>query len=223
MTKNQSLLDIGAGNGDYLLLILSYLGNPQGLNYLLLEPSIDLANILHRRTSEFPQSSRIEVINKTWEDFMSDKKFDYIVASHLYHIQPSTYEETFAKMVLSLADNGKLIFILRDIDDVHEFKKTFKPILFNKDFTPKILDETIPVFKKLAQVHKLTLIRHQSVSYLDIPINKNMRDTQSIIEFFLNMHWEDIPANIQIAALEFIRQKKCRFKQIDGILEVIRQ
>lgn len=223
LSANQSLLDIGAGNGDYLLLILNYSDNPQGLNYLLLEPNTDLANILHTRTAEFPQASRIEVINKTWEDFMPDKKFDYILASHLYHIQPSTYEETFLKMVTCLSDGSKLIFILRDVDDVHEFKKTFKPILFDRGFTPKILDETIPIFEELARIHKLKLLRHQSISNLDIPINTNMEDTRSIVEFFLNMHWEDIPANIQNDALEFIRQKNGRFKQIDGILEVSKQ
>jgi len=217
---NKKLLDIGAGNADYLLLILKNLGNPCGLHYYLLEPSPDLVQILHTRYNDFPHDSHIKIINKTWEDYAPEIKFDYVLASHLYHIPLNDYEQSFSKMVIALAENGKLIFILRNVDDVHEFKKTFKPMLLNKGFTPKILDQAMPVFEKIAREQNLCVHRYESQSYLNIPFEENVADTKSIVEFFLNMDWNDIPAHIQTESLEFIKRKKGIFRQVDGIIVV---
>jgi len=218
--KNQKLLDIGAGNADYLLLILKHLGNPKGLQYYLLEPSKDLINILKNRGSDFPNNSKLEIINSTWEEYNPTQRFDYILASHLYHISKEDYQRDFIKMTSSLIKGGKLIFILRDADDVYEFKKTFGPLLFNEDYVPKILDETLPIFVRIAKKNNLSIKRHKAIACLNIPIDKSEQDTKRIIEFFLSKQWKDIPKEIQLDALDFIKKKEGKFEQIDGILEI---
>jgi len=50
-----------------------------------------------------------------------------------------------------------------------------------------------------------------------------MEDTKSIIEFYLNKHWEEIPENIRKQALDFIKERKGIFEQVDGLAVIKRK
>jgi hypothetical protein len=66
----------------------------------------------------------------------------------------------------------------------------------------------------------LNVEKRLASSELHIPIETSPEDTVSIIEFYLNKEWCDIPPRIQESCLEFIRKKNCKFKQVDGIAVV---
>ena len=221
--ERAKLLDIGTGNGEYLRITLDKAKLSSEIDFVLLEPSKDLITELSKEVKKFSSRNRnsISIVKNTWEDYRTDEKFDVILASHLYHIPREEYYLQLKKMIDYLEKGGVLIFVLRNIDDPYRFKMKFKPLLFGKKFQAKILDEAIEVFKEISDkyVH-LEIDKFESVSELRLPYKNNMKDTISIIEFYLNKYWGDIPSAIQKDVLKFIENRKGVFKQIDGLAVV---
>ena len=221
--KEVDILDIGSGNGEYLRLALGKAKFQMGLNLVLLEPSNDLVREIKKSVNLFPETSSIKIVNRRWEDYVSKDRFDVIIASHLYHIPRERYYAQFSKMVSYLKKDGVLIFVLRSIDDPHHFKTKFKPVLFGEKFKAKTLDEAIKIFKEISNKDARLIIKeYDSLSKLKIPYKSNMEDAISIIEFYLNKHWEDIPKKIQNEVTDFIKEKHGVFKQVDGLAVIKR-
>lgn len=216
--SNTHFLDIGTGNGEYLKLALEK-ANLKGLiEFVLLEPSEDLVLGLEKNIKGFPKNFTAKVVIDTWENYVSSDRFDVILASHLYHIPSSEYLKQFSKMIRYLKNGGVLVFVLRQVDDPYHFKMEFKPLLFGENFKAKTLDEALITFNKISDtVTPLDIKKYKSLSRLTIPYEGNIDDTQSIIEFYLNKHWEEIPQNIQSEVLAFIKERKGIFDQVDGI------
>jgi SAM-dependent methyltransferase len=211
-------LDIGTGNGEYLKLALEKANLKESIAFVLLEPSEDLVLGLKKNIKDFPKNLTTKIVVDTWEDYECGDQFDVILASHLYHIPSNEYLKQFSKMIKYLKSGGVLIFVLRQIDDPYHFKMKFKPLLFGKDFKAKTLDEALTIFNKISDtVIPFNIKKYKSLSRLTIPYEENMEDTKSIIEFYLNKHWEEIPQDVQVAALDFIKERKGIFKQIDGL------
>ncbi len=120
---NQSkLLDVGSGDGSYLLKSLPKENN---FTITLLEPAKDLFNKLEKNIQGH---NNCKAINKTFEDFYIENKnkFDIILASHLYHFPEDEYSIFLSQLISLLEDTGTLIWIERGVDEVTDFKTRFK-------------------------------------------------------------------------------------------------
>jgi len=211
------VLDIGTGNGEYLDIALSKVDEEKlhNVNLTLLEPSGDLASRIEQRFAKRLTQSSLEVVISELQDFKRDDTFDVILMSHLfYHLPRKTWTEHLTKALTMLKDKGILIIVLREKDDAYDFKMAFKPLLFDASFKALTIDDVLEALPK-----KLTLQveKKSSLSKLRIPFKTNLEDTVSIIEFYLNKEWGDIPSEIQQSSLGFIKQKGGVFNQVDGI------
>ncbi len=216
-----SILDIGTGNGEYLGLMLDKVKNSEGCHLILVEPSSDLAMQLEGRFSTILPEHNIKIVCSDLDNFSSNEKFDIVLASHIfYHIPRPIWSEQLSKMLSFLTPDGLLIIVLREKDDAYAFKMTFKPQLFSKDFKAFTIDD---VLDALPSADTLQVTKHPAVSELKIPIAKKLEDTISIVEFYLNKEWQNIPKTIREDALSFIRSKNGTFRQIDGIAVIKRR
>lgn len=222
LEKNTSIIDIGTGNGEYLDLALSRIDPEQASNVklTLVEPSNDLAAQLRSRFAKRAPLSNLKVINTSLQDFDSDESFDVVLMSHLfYHLPRISWTAELSKALSLLKENGILIIVLREKDDAYDFKMAFKPLLFDASFKALTIDD---VLQMLPKKRALRVEKQLAPSELHIPIDISPEDTVSIIEFYLNKEWRDIPSHIQEASLEFIKEKNSVFKQLDGIAVVER-
>lgn len=219
--KKINFLDIGTGTGEYLEMTLRKSKLSNEIDFVLLEPSGDLVKELKNKVSNLQNKSRLKIIKKTWESYQSDQKFDLILASHLYHIKRENYHEQLVKMVNYLSNDGVLLFVLRNVDDLYDFKMRFKPKLFGKEYKAQTLDQVVKVFRNISKNdNRLTINRYESVSHLWLPFKKNMPDTIALIEFCLNKYWDDIPEILQAEILAYVKKKRGVFRQVDGIAVV---
>lgn len=210
-----SILDIGAGNGEFLALTLAKTKNLTSLRVTLLEPSRDLVKQLKDHFNRILPRDSVKIIRTTLDDFSNDEKFDVILASHLfYHIPRDTWVKQLNKMLSFLKPDGRLIIILREKDDAYRFKMAFKPLILDKNFKALVIDDVLTV---LPEVSKLRVSRYSIASELRVPIDKNVEDAISIIEFYLNEHWQNITERIQKDIFNFIKARNSIFKQLDGI------
>ena len=160
----------------------------------------------------------LTIVNSDLQHFESDERFDVILLSHLfYHIPRAIWQAQLARALSLLKPTGVLIIVLREKDDAYAFKMAFKPQLFDESFTALTVDDVLAAMPGDVQV---TITRHTAASELKIPLEENMNDTTSIIEFYLNKQWEDMPEAIQQGALGFIHDKNGIFKQLDGIAAI---
>lgn len=213
--NGSSILDIGTGNGEYLSLALTKVKDFSDIRLTLIEPSVDLVKQLHPRFDRFMPRISTNVVCVGLDDFSSDEKFDVVLASHLfYHIPRDTWPQQLEQTLSFLKPNGRLIIVLREEDDAYAFKMAFKPLIFSKDFKALVIGD---VLAALPATNTFDIARYSVASTLKIPIDKNIDDTISIIEFYLNEHWKNIPKPIQTDALNFIKAKDGTFKQRDGI------
>ncbi|HTE57322.1 MAG TPA: class I SAM-dependent methyltransferase [Verrucomicrobiae bacterium] len=213
--SESNILDLGAGNGEYLSLALSRMENVEDIRLTLVEPSTDLVRQLKGRFDVILPGANVTIAPSDLDNFSSNEKFDAIIAAHLfYHIPRSSWPQQLEKMLSLLKPQGRLIIVLRDKDDAYMFKMKFKPLLSDKSFSAMTIDDVVSA---LPNINKLRITRHVSESELKIPIDSNPEDTESIVEFYLNKQWPDIPVVIQQAALGFIRSKHGLIQQLDCI------
>lgn len=220
---SSKVLDIGAGNGEYLKLSLSKT-DPKTVSEIaltLVEPSDDLATQLPYRFADLLPAHRLKVINSDLQTIKIDDTFDVILMSHLfYHIPRASWTQELSKALSMLKKEGVLILVLREKDDAYNFKMKFKPRLFDASFKALVIDD---VLEALPENKNLHIERLSSPSELHFPTKSNMDDTISIIEFYLNKEWADIPSRIRQASLDFIKERSNVFKQVDGIALVSKQ
>lgn len=214
-----TLLDIGAGNGEYLRLSLRWVKRLDGVEFTLLEPSDNLIKRLRLSAKRFPVWSSVKIVHSTFEGFASDRQFDVILASHLPFARDKL-PMVYRKMLELLKLDGHLIVVLRRKDDIHEFRTTFKSKLMGMDYTSLTIDDAVEVFNKLAENIPLRLSMFSSNSELHLPIADKMQDVISIIEFFLNKKWEEFPKSICVEVMNYIAQKGGVLHQIDGFAVV---
>jgi len=215
------LLDVGAGNGEYLGLALSQLDGANDIGLTLVEPSGDLANQLEARFKGLASTGDVNAIQSSLEDFATEDSFDVILMSHLfYHLAKSSWTEQLAKMLSYLKPEGTLLVVLREKDDAYDFKMAFKPLLFDASFKALTIDDVLDALPRDTDI-KVT--KHSVASELKVPFEQNMDDTIAIIEFYLNKQWQDMPAAIQQETLEFIRDRKGVFGQLDCIAAIERR
>lgn len=222
LSQGINILDVGTGNGEYLELVLSKVDTKISDNtrLTLVEPSGDLVVQLKNRFTKHFASDRLNIFHSSLQEFTSEDSFDVILMSHLfYHLPRTSWTTELTKALSLLKEDGVLIIVLREKDDAYDFKMTFKPLLFDASFKALTIDDVLEILppEQTGDIEKF----HASAE-LHIPIATNHEDTISIIEFYLNKEWPDIPPHIQEASLEFIRKKGGVFRQRDGIAVVKR-
>lgn len=215
LKDNSAILDIGTGNGEYLGLALDRADLPKDVKLTLVEPSEDLAASLKGRFEKrFPKDD-LKIAVTDLQSFDSDQKFDVILMSHLfYHIPRATWTDELRKALSFLKPEGILIVVLREKDDAYDFKMAFKPKLFDASFKALTIDDVLEALPKDLTLHIAKVLAD---SELKIPLDDKREDALSIIEFYLNKEWDEIPEEIQQASIEFIEAKNNTFRQLDGI------
>ncbi len=217
VAENTQVLDIGSGTGEYVRFALEEAGISIPFNLTLLEPSPDLLPALRGNASMLSENINHKIVTDTWEDYKNGVGADIILASHLYHIPREKYEESFGKMVSTLKTGGSLVYVLRQVDDSYHFKTKFKPMIHNRNFVAKTLDQALETFQQISAKTPLEINTHQSVSQLNIPYEVNREDTEAIVEFYLQKPWKEITPIIQKQIQDYIRDKKGVFNQVDGL------
>lgn len=214
MVKGTHMLDVGAGNGEYLHRALAKVKGLQDVMLTLIEPSDSYVDQLHTRFRDIP-AIKVRIIRSTFEKFDSKRKLDIVLMSHV--LSRLEWNQQLAKALSLLKPGGVLIVVLRGKDDVYTFKMQFKPLLFGKTYKALIIDD---VLERLSNNAAFGVSRYPVRSVLNIPYSKNVEDTRKIIEFYLNERWLNIPISIQQGALRYIANKKGRLNQLDCIAVV---
>lgn len=208
------LLDIGAGNGEHLDLILSTMAVPKNLTITAVEPSADMTQQLRPRLKKHIPARNLHLLAIDLEHLTTEETFDIILISHLfYHVPPPRRPALLIKIMGMLKPGGKLIIVVREKDDTYDFKMTFKPLLFGSAFQSLLLKHILGV---LPHAENLRITRYTVPSQLTIPL-ENRRDTIAIIEFFLSKNWEEMPLSIQRSALAYVEKRSGVFNQLEGI------
>lgn len=211
---NSSLLDIGCGDGSYLLSALKNNKNKTKIDFL--EPSKKLYDKLIKNIEG---SQNCKSYNYDFETFINNnyKKYDHILASHLYHFPIEQYESFINQILSILKSKGTFIWIERGMDDITEFKREYKTLLlpekYPKNWIPRDYNRALEILKLQKGVTKLEF----SESTLSFPLS-NFSETIKIIEFYLNIDWSTITADNQKEILNYIKRKKGIFKQQEGII-----
>ena len=109
-TPNLNILDLGYGDGVYFEE-LNKLGN-----VVLVEGSKKLSDKAQNLIKE--KNLKAEVINKYFEEFKPNKRFSYVIASHvLEHVENPN--ELLLQIKGWLEPNGKLIIIVPNAESIH--------------------------------------------------------------------------------------------------------
>lgn len=223
LRENVDFLDLGSGNGEFLLRSLQHSRFRKPVRFILLEPSKDLLIRLKATIKKFPKNSKIKIISQRWEDYDSEKKFDIVLVSHsTYGWHRKNWEKLFTKMVDCLRPGGSLVFITRLKDDAYAFKQLFRPFFFGKTFKAVELGECLRVFAGIFAKKRMAFRPriYKSHSTLQLPIKKNFEDAVSLIEFYLVKSWSEMPKEVQEKILKFLRSKRYILRQVDGIAVV---
>jgi 16S rRNA G966 N2-methylase RsmD len=213
--NNQNkLLDVGSGDGSYLLQSL-----PKDNNFEItfLEPAKDLFKTLK---TNIQQHSNCKAINKTFEDFYAENqnKFNIILASHLYHFPEDEYSILLSQLISLLEDSGTLIWIERGVDEVTDFKTRFKrklrPDRYPENWEPRYYKKALDILKEESDSTEIIF----NESELRFPYEENFDEVIALVEFYLNIDWVSIPTDIQNEILEYIEDKGWVLKEEEGII-----
>jgi len=220
--KKTTILDIGSGDGTYIMSTLKKTEISEESQIVLLEPSKNLIKKLKNklRHSSF-RNLKIKMVNMTLDHFAREKiLFRIIIASHS-PINKERLPQTLLKMLNLLRNGGHLIIVLRKKDETYRFRTKFKSHLLNdRNYKSLVIDDALKILRELKKYKPLKIRVFKSDSKLYLPMDKNRKDTISIIEFFLNEKWGNIPKTIQKEIDIYIKRKKGIFRQTDGFVLV---
>lgn len=215
MNSEIQFLDIGTGDGSHIKQVLQKTMYENRINIELVEPSSDLIQELKRNLKGLPKNINAQIINELFEDFQPNRTYDIVLASHLYHIPDEDKVSQYSKMLDLLKPNGKLILVLKEDDDRQEFRMKFKPLLFSGDFKGLTLTRSLDFVRQIKPMPEIQTFQVEAM--LEIPYKTDVDDTISIIEFFLNKTWEEIPTAVKAEVMEFIESKNGCLREIEGI------
>lgn len=221
LISNSSLLDVGAGNGDYLRLSLEKLTTHVRLDLTMIEPSQSLIKKLEAMTGRFLIDHGVRVLCERFEEVELDQQYDIVLASHL-PFPKEKLSEIYSKMISLLKPTGRLIVVLREKDDAHEFRTRFKPVLEGEGYQSLTLDDALEVLNGLSSGAVFQVSAYSAPSVLTIPLRDNKKDEITLIEFFLNQKWREIPKYVRKDILEYIERKDGIFRLVDGFAIVSR-
>jgi len=210
---NCNLLDIGAGNGEFLSLSLQKGKVKSPVNFCFIEPSKQYVSKL--RQLNLARNSKAVVFNGTWEQYKTSDKFDIILAAHyIYHTPRENWPKAFQKMWRLLNPGGYFIFVVRMKDDAYKFKNKFKPLFLGGKFKAVTLEECLPIIKKITKKSQIRIYNVHSKLYF--PHNQMHRI--KLIEFYLNQNWQEISNPIKNKITNYIAQRQYSLNLVDGVI-----
>jgi SAM-dependent methyltransferase len=218
--RERNILDVGCGNGKYLIETISRIKANRFNHITFLEPSKSLFKSLQQNIKSLDTDINVSTINKTFEEFYenNNNKFDIILASHLYHFPRNEYSQLIEQLTSLIQDDGYLIWVERAPDDIANFKKKFKPLLdpisYPKDWTPRDYKTVWDILNTLDG--ECTVYFTESI--LEFPYKTNLDHTIAIIEFYLNLNWDAIPKEIQGNILDYMDKNRGILKEKEAIL-----
>lgn len=220
--SEKDILDVGCGDGSYLIDTIANTQSDIQPNITFVEPSKALFKKLLNNTSDIQYN--VNCINQKFENFLlnNTKEYDLILASHLYHFSRSEYSSIINDMISLLKPSGTLIWVERAPDDIANFKKKFKTMLIPSQYPtgwkPRDYKYAYEILKKLSESsnHSLQLFKNEST--LKFPSKDNLNDTIAIIEFYLNIEWSSLSETDKEEILNYIREKKGTFTQREAII-----
>lgn len=201
IANNQSILDMGCGNGNFVEFFLS---NNQTIQIVALDNNLDLLNEIKKKFNT------VKLIHSDFDEVkIENQKFDWIffIYSIYYSQKP---KELIEKMYSYLKNNGKLVIIgpgksnAIELDNLNkkitglnpkpeyrirqqrienEFYKLSKEIFGNSNCSLEILNNklTFPSEIEYADYYWSTLLWRDSLERLNNPNEKNLKE-QSLIE-----------------------------------------
>jgi cyclopropane fatty-acyl-phospholipid synthase-like methyltransferase len=217
--RGARILDIGAGNGEHLDLILRQTAGLIDAHFTLLDRSPHMARCLEEKFASKLPENRLSIRCAAFEDFSTNERYDVVLAAHLfYQIPRENWQRQLERMTDLLQSNGKLAVVARKQDDSYYFKVAFKPRLFGDDFLPITIDDILQRLPPNANY----AAQYSAKSELNIPISTRPKDAQAIMSFYLGKPWHEIPSDIQQDALNFVQDRDGIFIQEDGIAVITR-
>ncbi|MFT4311860.1 MAG: methyltransferase domain-containing protein [Candidatus Woesearchaeota archaeon] len=175
-----SLLDIGASDGNLIQKIMKFFNNTYAI-----EKRDD--------STLFLDSLGIDVLENIWEDYKGRKKFDFILASHVFYYFPtSDWKMHLLKMMKLLNKEGILIVITNSIESEYtDFLRTFYHKILGEKF---ILESIFTYADNSNKDFKVTKERISTDIFLE-----NKTHFLSMCEFWLGSskeNWGEIHEEI---------------------------
>jgi SAM-dependent methyltransferase len=214
--RGASLLDVGSGNGRYLGLALNRMKVGHVVDLTLLEPSRDLFQLLREKMKQFPSRFRTTALQSRLERYHPSRQFDVILASHL-PFPKGKLHGIYVTMLSWLKPRGTFIVVLRNRDDVHDFRTRFKSRLEGVRFQSLTINDAVEILSGFRGGERLNISTFHASSTLGIPVITNTQDTETIVEFLLNRKWVTIPVSIRRDVLAYLHEKNGVLHLNDGL------
>jgi 16S rRNA G966 N2-methylase RsmD len=218
--KGKDILDVGASDGSYLIDTLLETKYKELNSITFIEPSNTLYKVLKKKSKKLDEDITINTINKTFEEFYAsnNKKFDIVLASHLYHFPRDEYTNFITQLISLVEKSSCLIWVERAPDDIADFKKKFKtqldPVSYPDSWIPRNYQTVFDILQNMNGICDIFFTE----SALRFPYNSNLNDTIAIIEFYLNLKWEAIPKVVQKEIFDYLRERNGILKEKEAIL-----
>jgi len=215
--EGADIIDIGAGDGSLMRRALEAIPGCPGVNMTCLEPSEDHFGALIDANSAFPYYADTQVIKQKFQEFDTTRKYDFVIMSHVYAFGREEYPKQYRRALALLKDNGLMMLIMREVDDVYDFKIRFRSKLLGRGYKPKIIGEALEAIRDIAnEGMNLSISLARSSGEVRIPM-ENDADMKAIVEFFMERKWDDIPKDIQDEIVVYLKERNGVLRTSDGI------
>ncbi len=178
--RYSNLLDIGAGDGTITEMVASIFDS-----IIIVEPGTTNFKKLQERLI----SDKFQLINKKFEDYSTDNKFNVVLACHSFKFlkNPLVQLDKIKKM---LRENG--MFIHLDHQRQNDFLK------FYEAYREKILgsDSKSPLSYNYKDILAKVFNSIEEISFSSELVIPNVEDAISIFDFIYDIHHKDIPKKI---------------------------
>lgn len=200
-SKINTLLDIGCHDGELTLWHLNEISNhcSKTASIEVLDPSLDALDRFKKRN--LPTQFQFNFHGKRIENFefdQSNKKFDFIVASHCLY-----WSEDLTSVLLQICNSAKrAVVILRENVGIYEVQKQFSHLLGNKDEQLYTAENIEAILK----AHNVAFEREKIQTTIEIPTYKSQA-YEDLISFFLQTKINSISDNERIDVDNFLQAR----------------
>jgi|GEM_PF-1881824 len=186
--KNWNFLDVGCGTEEITIPIAKLVNET-----VVVEPSQKMLKELKNHTKEL----KIKIIQENIEDIDLEKKFDFILVSHvLYFIED--WEKLFQKLISYLNKGGYLVIILHAKSGTfYDFLSKFEKKITGKPQVSTYLDAR-KIFEKMGLKTKSKIINSKTI----IP---SVEEAVILCEFFFETALDKISKEVKKELLDYFK------------------
>lgn len=216
---NMSILDVGAGGGELIVAALRLYRPPRGTHLTLVEPDKRHVQRLEELRSCWPPCLRVEIVSGRIENVLPVRKFDVVLASHL-PFPKSALGGLYERLITVVIPGGQMIIVLRETDDVHDFRSRYKTRIMRSVYVSLTIDDAVEVLNSDRRFGTLAIQRFRAAGTLRIPSPGASSVGRIIVEFLLNAAWQEIPPDVRRDIAAYLRRRRGILKLIDGFAVV---